>query len=498
MPRFANLKGSMNPFDNNRPVLSSSERLKNKRDKTIYQSQKQHFQSKRKCGNKNVKYYDNGTIRSMQGYKLQQSLARGNVLCEDCDDRGTLCGSTTRSNFGKIEMSNNLLSEFWGGGGVNIAHDVILNGLHLTQTPGFNVIQSDISGVWGPGSTDEISKADLSGGSTLPDSDPSILMPWGYVNNLIKIPRNLDGNLVVIDGSNVLFPTDLCTNLNHLSRVELFPYMKLSNLKTLVKITGVIPYNNNIKPIFGGHRHYYSPGTCRDTSYNLLPGSVITMMKRVNEEVILPAQAIFTGTVLSLCCVREIDYASLDGGGDLIPYHGGDPTPPGGGGGDEVGLVGVFDMYIEVFKIIDPVALSAIVNSTPNNPVTQGSMHGVAQCDPGFPQIPFSQKCTSDGGWGWWDSDCLRFILCIFSKQGNLPGIHLAVAATFIEMQDNLVESVKMIQGLPNLNQTVGNTTKQSYMSCLEDGTKKINFASDNVKKNTLITGYCSGKHGPG
>ena len=64
-----------------------------------------------------MKYYDNGTIRSMQGYKLQQSLARGNVLCEDCNDRGTLCGSTTRSNFSKIEMSNNLLSEFWGGGG---------------------------------------------------------------------------------------------------------------------------------------------------------------------------------------------------------------------------------------------------------------------------------------------------------------------------------------------------------------------------------------------
>jgi len=36
MPRFVNLKGSMNTFDNNKPVLSSSERLKNKRDKTIY------------------------------------------------------------------------------------------------------------------------------------------------------------------------------------------------------------------------------------------------------------------------------------------------------------------------------------------------------------------------------------------------------------------------------------------------------------------------------
>ena len=40
MPRYQNLKGSMNPFSNNKPVLSASERLKNKRDKTIYQSQK--------------------------------------------------------------------------------------------------------------------------------------------------------------------------------------------------------------------------------------------------------------------------------------------------------------------------------------------------------------------------------------------------------------------------------------------------------------------------
>jgi len=493
MPRYGNLKGSMNPFDNNKPVLSSSERLKNKRDKTIYQAQKQHFQLKRKCGNKNVKYYNNGTIRSIQDYKLQQSLARGNVLCEDCNDRGTLCGSTTRSNFGKIGMGNNLLSELWGGGGISLAQT------QLVQTPGFNVIQSDISGVWGPTFPPEISKYDLSGGTILPNSNPSIPMPWGYVNNLIKIPRNLDGNLVVTDISNVLFPSDICTNLNHLSRTELFPYMNLSNLKTLVKITGVIPYNNNIVPINNDHRQWYSPGTCRDISYNLLPGTVITMVKRDEEEVSTESgfEGIFTGTVLSLCCVREIDYALLDGAGDLKPYHGGDPTPKGPadpgppGPSEQVGLVGVFDMYIEVFKIIDPVALSAIVNSTPNNPVPQASVHGTSPCDPDFPPTAGAFVCTSNGGWGWWDSDCHRFTLCIVSELEGITPIH---SKTFIEMQDNLVESVKMIQGLPNLNQTVGNTTKQSYMSCLEDETKKINFATDNVKKNTIITGYCSGK----
>ena len=93
----------MNPFSNNRPRLTASEGIRNKRDKTIYQAEKQRFQNhktggNKTGGNKNIKYYDNGTIRSMRGYKLQKSLARGNVLCEDCDDRGMLCGKITNKS----------------------------------------------------------------------------------------------------------------------------------------------------------------------------------------------------------------------------------------------------------------------------------------------------------------------------------------------------------------------------------------------------------------
>ena len=126
---------------------------------------------------------------------------------------------------------------------VAIIHDHMQNRLYMSQTPGFNVIQSDISGVWG-GSATDISKSLIGPDGILIDLPPlpSIPMPYGYVNNLIKIPRNLNGNLVVIDGSNVLFPADMCINLNHLSRKELFPYMKLSNLKTLVKIRGAVSH----------------------------------------------------------------------------------------------------------------------------------------------------------------------------------------------------------------------------------------------------------------
>ena len=433
MPRYVNLKGSMNTFDNNRPVLSSSERLKNKRDKTIYQAEKQRFQNHKTCGNKNVRYYDNGTIRSMQGYKLQQSLARGNVLCEDCNDRGTLCGSTTRSNFSKIEMSNNLLSEHWGGGGLDISGTIAESSLHLFQTPGFNVIQSDISGVWS-GSATDISKSLIGPDGILIDLPPlpSIPMPYGYVNNLIKIPRNLNGNLVVIDGSNVLFPAEMCINLNHLSRKELFPYMKLSNLKTLVKITGAFP----IKPIAVIGGVLTKEGRCHDTSYNLLPGSLLTITNYFTP----PNAAVLSGSILSLCCIREQIFST--------------PTGPE--------TYGIFDMYVEIFKISNQQFLSKIINITPLP----------------FTSLPFS-------GWYWGAA-----------AGGNAFNVNYEVASSGLigTMGNYNVESVKMIQGLPNLNQTVGNTTKQSYMSCLEDGTKKINFATDNVKKNTIITGYCSGK----
>ena len=48
-------------------------------------------------------------------------------------------------------------------------------------------------------------------------------------------------------------------------------------------------------------------------------------------------------------------------------------------------------------------------------------------------------------------------------------------------------ESVKFYQGTCDNNQTTGNQTAQSYMSCLEDRTKKINFTK-NTKENNFIT----------
>ena len=51
-----------------------------------------------------------------------------------------------------------------------------------------------------------------------------------------------------------------------------------------------------------------------------------------------------------------------------------------------------------------------------------------------------------------------------------------------------VIESINVIQGTipPSLNQTKYNATEQSYMSCLENGTKRISFA----KQKTVLPVY--------
>ena len=172
----------LNTFNNNKPHLTSSERIRNKRDATIYQAEKQRFQKKR-CGDKNIKYYANGTIRNMSSYKLQNSLARGNVLCEDCNDEGLLCnGPSKKSQLSKLKMGDNTATEFWGGGTQKKG-----NPYNVNCFPVINVID-DLSGV------------DL---RSFNQTDPS----------------------------NVLFSNNLC---------DPFRYLKHTNMKTYIVITANI------------------------------------------------------------------------------------------------------------------------------------------------------------------------------------------------------------------------------------------------------------------
>jgi len=452
MPRFVNLKGSMNPFDNNKPVLSSSERLKNKRDKTIYQAEKQQFQSGKKCGYKNIKYYDNGTVRSTNSYKMNMKLSRGAALCQDCDGKGTLCNDSSQdSNRNKIEMGNNLLAEFWGGGGLG------WDGADgaPAQQPGHIVIQSDVSGVWGPASPPEVSKSDLS--SAILPSVPPTPMPYGYITNLIDIPRNLDGVGITIDPSNILFPANICNKFNNFSREELAPYMNLSNLKTYLVIRGGIaihPFNPS-DPLLEGSL----ASLCNDPSYNNLIDALVIGSPEV-DGLINGDQAYFTGIIKHVCCVRE----------QVLVYNNGTPNgaPSTGVFPGPVPKIGIFDLFIELLY-------------TPSNSISFGASNTLSQLIKESPapytniNVAFASPSDIPFTFGW----------SSFFKDAGLiiePTINGKATTPLVTYFRALTESIRIFQGSCHANQTMGNDTKQNYMSCLEDKTRKINFTINNDK----------------
>ena len=407
---------SMNPFSNNRPKLTASERIRNKRDKTIYQAEKQRFQNHKTCGNKNVRYYDNGTVRSMQSYKLQKSLARGNVLCEDCDDKGMLCGKiTSKDALGTIYMGNNVVSEYWGGG-------LIIGGVGSGES--FPVINADVSGVWDPSAASPT------------DPSKSLLTGFGYQDNYIAIPRNLDGSGIVIDPSNILFPDELC---------DPFRYLQKSYLKTFLVIRGAVDISGAGGAIPGTGSF---PASCNDPSYNKVVGKKFILgfgAGAASEELV-------AGQIRSLCCIREMN----------MLISGTSST------------VGIFDMYVEVFYLSNMPYLSKLVNYTPQ--------YYPGPHPPGIP--------VGNSGWDWFSAiGCTIGFGCPFEFFLFLDPNAAPVVTTY-----NFIESFKIIQGTvpPWLNQTKYNNTLQNYMSCLEDGTRKINFTKNTVKQNNVSIAYCA------
>ena len=384
--------------------------------------EKQRFQrGKNKCRNRNVKFYRNGKVRSVVNYKMQKSLARGNVLCNDCDDKGNLCAAPSKKDdLASIYMGNNNYSEFWGGQAV--VYDSFFFG-GWTQLPGDVLINSDISGVWG-GSLTDVSKADLSN-ATLPASTvpnvPLIQMPFGYVNNLIKIPRNFDGSGITIDPSNVLFPDELCDPFRYLQRSYLKTYLVVTSLLGL-PISPISP--NTLRAL-----------TCDDPSANSQIGRGFSVTGGAEE------YAAF-GVISSICCVGNTD-KFLNGlfNGSVVE-----------------GNFGIFNMYIELSQI-NLRAVSRMINYHNNKAFT-----------------PYSE-------------------LPLFTEDSWVVGNSVGQQNNSNDMiiWHYMVQSLNLIQGSipPSQNQTKYNATKQSYMSCLENGTSKIKFTKQNTRipvKNAFCT----------
>jgi len=314
-------------------------------------------------------------------------------------------------------MGNNVVSEYWGGG------SLVLVANHLKQGLGFPVIWSDISGVWDP------SANDYKGNMCLTPIDCS----YGYVDNKIHIPRNLDGSGIVIDPEDKLFPDELC---------DPFRYLKHSYLKTYLVVRGAIPITPSIPT---GVPLLFIPGSCSNPLYGTLVGQYVQLF-------LDPEPVVLTGIIKAICCRRS----------QLLGYYTDTSLND-----TEESIVGIFDTYIELLNISDYSSLTQLINMKP----TLGELN--------------TTNPNKSKGWIW----------------PGPKGIHLYFGGNTIELvghygdwTDTLIESFNIIQGTvpPSLNQTKYNATQQSYMSCLENGTRKINFTKNTVKQNNVIAAYCT------
>ena len=319
-----------------------------------------------------------------------------------------------------IRMGNNIVSEYWGGGG--LVQNPITGS--LTQSLGFTVIQSDVSGVWDP------SANDYKGNMCLTPTDCS----YGYIDNLLNVPRNLDGTGVVIDPSNELFPDELC---------EPFRYLQSSNLKTYLVVRGAVPIAPDAD---AGVPQLFIPGSCSDPSYNYLIGQYVLLSLDQGSDVL-------TGIIKAICCRRS----------QLLGYYTDTRYKP-----TDESIVGIFDTYIELLNISDYSSLTQLINMKP----TLGILPS-----PVIPKVK-----------GWiWPGPFYKGIHLYFG------GENIQLVGYYGDWVDSLIESFSIIQGTipPSLNQTKYNATRQSYMSCLENGTRKINFTKNTKKEDNVIASYC-------
>ena len=240
----------MNNYNNNVPNLSSSDRIKDKKAMVIMNSTQKNFRANN-CISKNIKFYKNGKIKHVNSYDLKSSLARGNVFCRDCNEKGINCASFRKA---KINTGNNILSEYWGGAFISGDGDPAVG-----QAGGFTVIESNISG--NPGQN--------------------------IKSNVINIPNNLNGNDITIDPNNKLFDNYFC---------GIFKNLDYSIEKTYIVMRSAIPIKKNNIGLFKSINTI--PGSCDNEKNNTVRNNIIGMIG-------LGVDDIFAGRIINLCCIRE-------------------------------------------------------------------------------------------------------------------------------------------------------------------------------------------------
>jgi len=241
-------------------------------------------------------------------------------------------------------------------------------------------------------------------------------MPFGYINNLVDIPRNLDGSGIVIDPSNILFSADNCGVHSY--------FRNNTNLKTNIVLRGTIDLSLNISIPTG--IPFVHKDNCEDPSYNSLIDSFVQIIIDPDFPGLADVQGVLYGRINNVCCLDNFDG---------IPW---------------------MDIYIEIYNISNYDTLSNLIN---NNPRYRGSNWKTINPS----TLPGVDYTGVFGPFEWG----MPWVLIVYEKQ---------IDAAYSVTVNGYFESIRIFQGTCKDNQTTGNKTDQSYMSCLEDGTKKIKF----------------------
>ena len=418
----------MNPFKNQIVNLSASDAIKNKKDRHIYSAAKKQFEVKNFCKKqRNLRYYRNGKVRSVVNYEYGNDLARGNILCNNCDRPDNTCGDVFKQNAQRIDMHTNEFSEFNGAGIVvpDISYNDasgVFNYIGVSQAQAFTVINSDISGSWDPSSNSW--KGDIS--QCGPSGD--IVCPYGYVNNLIDIPRNLDGKGIIIDPSNELFPDSKCGAFNYLNN---------SYLKANIIMRGSIDLSMNIGLTTG--IPFTSGDSCNDPSYNQFIGKFVQLVVDTGFNTFppdfKPTTGVFYGIVKQICCLNP-----LVGPSGSIPW---------------------MDIHIELNNISDLDTLNALIKFKPQ-------FKG-----PNWPNLPLGPEL---GPYAWAP---LKIPWALFFYDSTSITANPLNTVRSVTLQ-GYFSDINFYMGncINNLTQT--NSFRDTYMSCLEDGLKNINFTKHN------------------
>ena len=221
----------MNCFNNNRPKLSASERIKNKKSQAIFKANVIDFQKRNtfgngKCSNYSgtVGFYNNGKLRKTNNYETLKEINRGSALCVDgtyknCvnldnEDRSVIqkgLNACSRSNKVKITSGrDNIYTNF--------------NGLSLTPVSSgnfFSGFPSMVSYYFGGTTNTALNQLAQGFEISMTQTDPS-------------------KSTIIIDPSNNLFGTDFCpTDMTNLAQGP-NKYLAFADVNSYVVAEGYI------------------------------------------------------------------------------------------------------------------------------------------------------------------------------------------------------------------------------------------------------------------